>query len=67
MLGLEGGGGGFMSPGTTGAMGDVAMNSDMPKPFSDALGSCMNLPARGPMSHLPARVTLGLLSCVRAL
>ena len=67
MLGLEGGGGGFISASTTGAMGDVAMNSDMPKPFSDALGSGMNLPARGPMSHLPARVTLGLLSCVRAL
>ena len=32
----------------------------MPKPINDALGSCMKLPARGPMSQLPARVTFGL-------
>ncbi len=27
----------------------------MPKPVSDALGSCVKLPARDPMSQLPAR------------
>ncbi len=31
----------------------------MPKPFSDVLGS-MKLPARDPMSQLPARLAFGL-------
>ena len=32
----------------------------MPKPFSDALGSCMKLPARDAMPQLLARLTLRL-------
>ncbi len=34
--------------------------SDMPKPLSNALGSCMKLPARDPMTQLLSWLTFGL-------
>ena len=51
---------GEVSASTSGAMGAGEHLSDMPKPFSDALGSCTKLPARDPMLQLLARQTFGL-------
>ena len=51
---------GEVSASTSGAMGAGEHLSDMPKPFSDALGSCTKLPARDSMLQLLARQKFGL-------